>query len=438
MSEIKTDRTEIPGASGENVLEHNRVEYKESVDLGLVVRRQHQIAFAPHTSYNVTTSEDFQPSIPEPIDIEIRTSGADYVDGKSSWLYFNLTTSENTNPLYSYGVGSALNWITGIKIIAPDGQVIEDLTKTNLYMSFRDRYTKSSGYFNADVESVGELKGYGLQVTDGGFACPLNELIPLFNYDGLLPSNLINKMRIVITMSPAHELITSSSAAGITADVSYSVSDVRLMLDTLTMDVELQKMINSKPFVIEYETYKTQTSAYSGVELRMPLQYSLARAKKAFCVIQRPTTLTNPEQIELKKLVTDFVAGERFFSLDNYRWRVGNRFQPNIPIKTNSDAFAHALTCWNRLSTNSGNLQISPTSFFSSHSCLCVNLRRAGGGTPINSGNELTLEITHDIGVGALPRNAYMFVEHTKKLIVNPVTAEEELAGLWNRVAILE
>tara|TARA_R110000744_G_scaffold197263_5_gene316539 strand:+ start:81 stop:1394 length:1314 start_codon:yes stop_codon:yes gene_type:complete len=437
MSDIKTDRTEINICSDESVLEHNRVAYTESTDKGLVVRRQHTTINAPHTIYTVSTGSDFQPIIPEPIDLTIRVSDADYIDGKSSWLYFDLLSNKSGKPNFSYGVGSALNWIAGIKVIAPDGQVIEDLTKTNLYMSFRDRYTKSSGYFKAEDESVGELKGYGLQVQDSGFACPLNELIPLFNYDGLLPSNLVNKMRIVITMTPPHELM-SSNITTVTADAGYAILNTRLMLDTLTMDPVLQKVINSKPFVIEYTSYKTQTKAYDGIELRMPFQYSVSRAKKAFCVIQRPTTLTDPESIEKKKLTTDFVAGEFTMSLADYRWRIGNRFQPDLPIKTKIDAFAHALTCWNRLSTNGGNLQLSPTSFDNYHSCLCVNLRRAGGGTPLNNGNELTLELTHGPVAGAIPRNAYMFVEYVKKLVIDPVTPMEQLQGLWNRVSILE
>jgi hypothetical protein len=437
MSEIKKERDEI-SVNTESVLTHNRVAYNESVDQGLVVRRQHSISNAPHKTYRAFTGLDFMPKVPAPVDIEIRLSGADYVDGKSSYLYFNLESNRSGDVKFDYGNGSALNWIAGIKVISGDGQTIDDLTKTNLYMSFRDRYTKSSGYFNAGVESVGELKGYGLQVYNSGFACPLNELIPLFNYDGLLPSNLINKMRIIITMAPPYEVFKRSDNIGVVSDVEYTLSDVRLMLDTLTMDYKLIKMINQQDVVIEYETYKTQTKSYDGIQLRMPLQYSMARAKKAFVVIQRPATLTNDEANAQKNLVIDFVAGEYSFSLANYRWRVGNRFQPNLPIRTKVDAFAHALTVWNKLSTTSGNLQLSPTSFDNFHSCICVNLRRAGAGTPINSGNELTLELEHGEVAGALRRDAYMFVEYTKKLVISPVTLEEQQQGLWDRVTILE
>ena len=418
----------------ENILVENRVAFTETQDNGLVTRRQHVEVRAPHTTYTASTSATFEPVLPPPIDITFSVAPSDYIDGKSSWLYFNLTTNRTGDVNYSYGNGSALNWISGIKLISGDGQTIDDLTQTNLFMSFRDRWSKSSGYFNAGVESVGEIKGYGNTTNDGGFACPLNELLPLFDYDGLLPANVIDKMRIIITLAPPHELLTRASTETV-ADLTYTLSDVRLMLDTYTMDYRLVEMINQSEFVIEYDTYKTQFTPYTGRELRMPLQYSVSKAKKAFVVTRYISTEASAEAIELEDIEYDFMAGEFTMALDNYRWRIGNRYQPNIPIKTDVDAFGHALTVWNKLSTNNGNLQISPASFQSTQNCFCVNLRRAGSGTPINSGNELELQLEHS---DTLKREAFMFCEYTKKLVVSPVTASAQLAGLWNRVSILE
>jgi len=427
-AEIECDETA-------NMREHNRVDYGESQDLGMVTRRQHQIAFAPHKSYTASTSASFEPVIPAPIDIEIKISGSDFVDGRNSWLYFKLKSNVDSNPKYSYGNGSALNWVKAIKILGSDGQTIDDLSSSNLYMTHRDRWSNSSGYFNVDQESVGELKGYGLGVKDGGFVCPLSDLIPLFNYDKLLPSNLLNGMRIILTLAPPHEVFKHDIGIALTADVNYELSDIRLMLDTYVMDTKIQQTLTQSEIIIEYDTYKTQTKMYESQTLRMPLTYSVAKASHAFVVAHWVSTVDDDEQKEKESLALDYMAGEDPLSLDEYRWRIGNQFQPNIPIKNDVEALAHALTVFNKLTTNLGNISISPASFSATQNCFCVNLRRAGGGTPINNGNQLELQLSHKTTDRRL---ATMFCVYKKQLRLKPVTEIERLNGYTPKLAILE
>ena len=423
-----------------DILEENRVNYKETIDNGLVVRRQHNIAFAPHRNYVATTSPtpDFRPVLPPPIEIEISLSASDYVDGHTSWLTFDLTTNKEGDADFSFGNGSAMNWIKDIKVIGADGQVIDDLSDANLFMTFRDRWTKSSGYFDTDNESVSELKGYGVLGADGldnGYACPLNELLPLFNYDGLLPSNLVNGMRFLITMAPPYEMLKAVTGYGGAPDVNYTISNLKVMLDTYTMDYRLQELISKDVQVIEYQTYKTQKTPYAGKELNLSLQYAVSRASQAFVVTKSVSTGGTGTTIGRDNLIYDFMAGEDTIDLEEYRWRIGNMYQPNVPIQNVTDTFAHALTVWRKFSTNVGNVGISPSSFIQYQNCFCVNLRRAGGGTPINNGNECTLQLIHDT---TLKREAVMFCQYTKKIAIDPVSSEEETVGLKNRIAIFE
>ena len=159
-----------------SVLKENRLDFTEYIDNGLVERRQHIEARAPHSKYTAKTSESFLPET-ELIDIRISLPPADYVDGRSSWFSFNLETNRSGDISFSYGNGSALNFVKSIKLISKDGQTIDDLTESNLYMTYKDRWTKSSGYFNVS-ESPGEIKGYDIPLEDNSFVCPLNELIP--------------------------------------------------------------------------------------------------------------------------------------------------------------------------------------------------------------------------------------------------------------------
>ena len=432
--------SEISG-HGSQPLTHNRTDYTVKEDLGLVVNRQHYTVNSAVKSFTASTTGG-NLTLPPPIEIEFKLSRSAFVDGRNSYLSFRIdTTLDSESPLikaaYGFGEGSACNWIKNIKVKGGDGQVLDDLTDPALFMTYNDRYNKDASYFESINPSQGDMKGYNKTLADTTreFVCPLSELIPLFNYGKLLPANLLGDMRILIELNHPHDVLKYTDLTVPPAppvptpftDFSYTISKVFAHLDTYTMDSYMINLINAQPFVIEYKTYKTVKKAYS-TDLHFPSLRSVSRATRAFCVTQA-SPVSKSDRVARDSMLSEPL------DLKDYRWRVGNRFQPSQPIESDVVSLAHTLASMGKLSQATGNISMNPSLYNNGLNCFAVNLRRAGCGTPLNNNNELTLMLRHS---AQKKRQATMFVKYRKRIHVDPVKVEGILMGLRETINVSE
>jgi len=295
-----------------------------------VVSRTQTIFEAPHTEYKVSLGTDLKPVIPQQIVFTLYVPASTYVDGSLSWLTFGLENNRDGDINYSYGRGSAMNCIRSIQVIASDGQIIDDIQKVGIYKTISDRYRKGISYFEG---GKAKLAGYNLDdAHNSKFCIPLNEIIPLFNHakGTLLPSNLINGMRILITLAPAHELLVfnpPSPTVPIVADIVYTVSDAKIFMNASTMDGGFMKMMNSKTQTVDFTTYVMQENIYKKRGFNFPLQYTLAKAMKAFVFNSFSSESTNSLELEKQNMYNDFSASKEI-DLEDFRFRIGNLYSP--------------------------------------------------------------------------------------------------------------
>jgi hypothetical protein len=412
----------VQSSNDELIKEINSVDYNHSFDGGLVHSRQY---------YEVVPAKTTFSNLGAPVEFDLSLSPADFINGQNSFIHFTVSTNHDNLAAASYGIGSGANWMKHIQIISKDGQVIDDLGNVNQYMALNDRYKRDADYFTKQ----GLLKGYGegLGAIGNSYVVPLGDMIPLFAYDRLLPPHISNGMKIRITCAVPAEMVVDATTPAFT-DWTVDITNVRMVFDVYTMDLSITKLLEKGNIEIEYSTYKHFEKHYESQSTAVTNRFSVAKSTKAFAI----STISNTVGTAI--FAQDLLAGSTL-ALNSYQWRVGNRWNPAQAVTTDREAFAHSLRTFDRLSGISS-ADITPTTFNSLYNIFTIDLSRSppgknasGGGTPINSMNELTLNIEHS---NTADRVMSMFIVHTKRLIIKPTSIEDKMNGHSDKISILE
>jgi len=362
--------------------------------------------------------------LPPKIVIELNVGPNDFVDGSRSYLSFKFKSNRNNNPAYTFGRGSAMNCIKSIQCYSSDGQVIDNLTGVNVFKATTDRWVKKTAFFSS---GKGESIGYNSNISDAIYAIELNEIIPLFSA-GLLPSNLVDGMRIEIELAPTHEAILTTALTGL-AGLTYEIEDPKIHLNVKKMDHEFISDYTSKKQVLTFDTYKHQIKHFKKPSINIPLQYSVAMGKYILAsVIPATENPQSPIAAEEDRLRTDYAAGGLYDDTE-FRYRVGNLTIPERP--------ADRIEGWelaNSLFPDSD--YVSLKDFNDGAGVLACDLTRDGYGTPIFNNNEVTLEYSEEKTVN--PKLINMYCVYEKHLVLDPVTEEQKQMGYVNKLSILE
>jgi len=404
----------------------NSTNYSYSQDLGLVHSRQYYSVKSTKKSYNINTP---------PVDVEVRVSKSDFISGRESYLHFTLDTNHNNLPGASYGVGSAVNWISRIQLITKDGQMLDDINGVNKITAVTDRWTKGADY----MLNQGEMSGYdsiGGNV-GGTYVVPLGDIIPLFKYQKLLSPNLMDGLTLRFYMAPAYDIILDETAPAL-VDWTVEISDVKVVFDTYTMDKLIVDSVNSGRIDMEFVSHKHQNKEYNTKNHVLPLNYTVSKSLKAVAITN--TVDTQLGDNHLKALFAQDSNRSNTYDLAKYRWRVGNRMNPSQPILNSLECFVNSLRVFDKFGRNDSEVGISFDEYKSKYNNMCLDLRRSPnmlnvGGTPIDNGNLLELHHTHSTGGD---RVVDLWVFFLKRITIMPVSPEDEQKGLWDKISITE
>ena len=365
--------------------------------------------------------------IPQKIVIEIAVSPNDFVDGNRSFFSFFFKSNRDGDTDYSFGKGSAINVIKSIQCYGSDGQLVDDVTGVNVFKSSTDRWLKKTDFFSSGRANT---SGYSRDdLSDSYYTIELSEIIPLFSAPCLLPSNIIDGMRIEIELAPVHETIFTTATSGLDG-VYYEIEDPRIQMNVKKMDHEFITEYAKKQQVISFDTYKHQEKYFNKERVNIPLQYALANAKYVFTTVIKATT--NPQDVQLAefdRLKTDY-AGAYIWAGSEFRYRVGNLTIPERP--------AQRLAGWelaNSLFEDAN--YVSLRDFTIDSGIMVCDLNRGTFGTPVYNNNEVTLEYTDDV-TSNIPKIANMFCVFEKRLVLQAVSEEEKQAGYTNKLSIME
>jgi len=302
-------------------------------------------------------------------------------------------------------------------------------------MYLKDRWTKDSGYFG----NTGTVAGYGIgggaSGIDKTYVIPCHDLIPLFSYGRLLPPNMVKGLRVRFTIAPAYEIVVDAAVSP--AVWTVAISDFKVVLDTYTMDQKITESVHSNPIEIEFISYKHQEESYIEASAEIPFQYELTKAMKVCAITRLFSVATPPADIQFL-FGSDLMSAEIGYEVEKYQWRVGNSFQPHLPIENAEEAFVHSLRSFNQYGSRLGHVGVDETTYDSDYHFLGLDLSRSaspGGGTPIDNGSPLELHLTH---TSAENRVMSMFVVFLKRLVIKPVSEQMRLGGLRDKVTIFE
>ena len=233
-------------------------------------------------------------------------TGSSYIDTFNSHLVFNLSVtvdSSGVSDTVTFGRGSAMNLINNITIRTKSGSEVERLEDANLWSYTDVQYVMPRNY----KRTVGSLFGMdqqyiGLSSEQPKFvfklAIPLTRLCPFFRplKGQLMPPQLASGLHIQVVFENQFKPFVLGS--GLNPVISYDVTDIHFLLDSVELSDEAQKAINlqSADNGLEWVTpriYRSPQQIKAGVtQVTTQIRKAVTQATQAYAVIQ-PLTITD-------------------------------------------------------------------------------------------------------------------------------------------------
>jgi hypothetical protein len=327
-------------------------------------------------------------------------SGSDFIDARNSYLTFhlgitappvlpagtmlsddgktNVTVACTGQPTVTFGKrGSALNLFRRITISDRSGGELERIDFCNVLANKLLRYKNSLQYLNsiASFIGLGDLnsgskrpEGDGLAVNavyDGNsrgvrshsvnkYCVPLRLLCGLFDYEQLLPPQLMSGLKIELqleTFERAFKLVYDGYAT--VADpgsacfnkaqmdvYNYTLYNPVLALDCCRMTDSVQRELNERSansgLEIMFRTWYTSQHVINSASVHVESRKAVSRAFTAIAQFNSIPT-SDAKAVELSR---DSMAGYPLRTL-SWQWRAGNIFYPQQPLTPNgADAMA--------------------------------------------------------------------------------------------------
>jgi len=311
----------------------------------------------------------------------VLTPGADYVFGPDSFFTFKLVSTTPGATLHSWfgEHGSVLNIFKSIRLTHASGTEIEYIDNLNLLNSMKMAYERDETYRSSegtafgmtyrsksardqlhaganvvavDVENGdGDIKqGWALSGTGGGgryivvdspsgneFSVPLSALSEFFNSDKLLPPYVLAGMRIELELASPNisiqGIVDATGATGQnTSEVSQTLSDMRMQLDSHTLSDSVAKAI-------------ARMSANEGLDLHFSSWFhDRHQMTNTSATINITKALSRVEDITLVPRIlgntVDTIVGTAHDSLrakpyETSKWQIsiGSMFFPSHPVE---------------------------------------------------------------------------------------------------------
>lgn len=297
-----------------SLLQVNKMLYKMPPSLGITARRHHVIDFSQQSSYNAGQTMVF----------DIQT-GSYFIDGKNSYLRLNIIPDQDTR----FGSGGATNIISRVVVRTKSGKEWCRCEEFNLYIRNVLRYTCNENYLNRIARSYGYTNdGTGAVEANGGlgtlFTIPL-WLIPCFNQDKLLPPQIMEGLRIELTLA---SVATAFVGGGVNDPTTYSVKNAEIHSDAFDIADQFKRKVaemSARQGLIlvhkEYFHSNVGTLAQS-TSYNFDIKKACSKACRNFTTL-RPA---NP----------DVIVNDSMNALDydvvRYQAHCGQDYMPNQPI----------------------------------------------------------------------------------------------------------
>jgi hypothetical protein len=416
MSAIPVDRNvQADSQMVDSLLQVNRMLYKMPPSISIANSRQYQTGFPQESSYTMgrTMVWDAQ-------------TGSQFVDGRTSYLRFKVTSNSGTG---DFGKGGAMNLIDRVLIRSRQGKELTRLEGAGLLTNFKDRYSCSRNWFETSGIAEGYASGTGSSAVDSAgdetsvwtsgvvFCIPLSKF-PFFNNARLLPPQIMEGLRIELTLASVAEAIVS----GGTAPTALTISDIEIKWDVYdiadqfkraVMQMSAQQGLN----LVHKEFYRTTVS---GAASQFDFDIKKA-ASKALQVVVIP------------RLTADIASSTKDsaeacpYAFTKQQYHVGGTYWPNAPLETpvqtgagTAEAYLWNLAAWGALPCHK-EVDPKPSEFTATYGCSSASLNKSQTsdiqGSIINNSRALLAEITF---ANATARSISAYLCHLRAVKVFP------------------
>lgn len=308
----------VAGDSLQNsLLQVNKMLYKMPPSLGITARRHHVIDFSQQNTYNNGQTMVF----------DLQT-GSYFIDGKNSYLRLDVTSTDGASEdLVSGGI---TNIIKRVVIRTKSGKEWCRCEEFNLYARNTLRYTASNNYLN----KVG--KSYGF---DGGEA-PTNAnstrytiplwLIPCFDQDKLLPPQIMEGLRIELTLASANEALISAGPGPTPAFSGYSVSNAQIHSDAYDIADQFKRKVAEMSarqglILVHKEYFHSNVGTISSSNTyNYDIKKACSKACRNFNILRLNVNVDNA--------FVDSMNAEDY-KVTRYQAHIGQDYIPNQPVE---------------------------------------------------------------------------------------------------------
>lgn len=308
----------VAGDSLQNsLLQVNKMLYKMPPSLGITARRHHVIDFSQQNTYNNGQTMVF----------DLQT-GSYFIDGKNSYLRLDVTsTGGASEDLVSGGI---TNIIKRVVIRTKSGKEWCRCEEFNLYARNALRYTASNNYLNKVGKSYGFDAGVApTNVNSTRYTIPL-WLIPCFDQDKLLPPQIMEGLRIELTLASANEALISAGPGPTPAFDGYVVSNAQIHSDAYDIADQFKRKVAEMSarqglILVHKEYFHSNVGTISSSNTyNYDIKKACSKACRNFNILRLNDNVDNA--------FVDSMNAEEY-KVTRYQAHIGQDYIPNQPIE---------------------------------------------------------------------------------------------------------
>ena len=352
----------VAGDSLQNsLLQVNKMLYKMPPSLGITARRHHVIDFSQQNAYTNGQTIVF----------DLQT-GSYFVDGKNSYLRLDVQTV--TGPA-KFTSGGITNIISRVVVRTKSGKEWCRCEEFNLYARNLLRYEASNNY----LEKVGKSYGYdsGVAPNETGltrYTIPM-WLIPCFNQDKLLPPQIMEGLRIEITLAQVGEALEKVTEGDPVpaAPTGYAVVNAQIHSDAFDIADQFKRkvaeMSTRQGLILVHKEYFHSNVGTIGDSdnYNFDIKKACSKACRNFNVLRLNANVNNVNE--------DSMNAEQY-NVIRYQAHIGQDYIPNQPIelpdtpdiRNINEAYYDTQFVWGKVNQTWWSNSVTPADFLGSGS----------------------------------------------------------------------
>ena len=335
-------------------------------------------------------------------------SGDDYINGRTSFLRFDVAWTTTAGDYGAYG--SAVNLFDSITIHHSSGTQIERLETLNLEHMVQQVSTKTAGYLVNNATAWGHGNQSATITVTNKYAIPLSHLSKFWDTDMLIPNMLHSGLKVVIGLA---------SNTGTTGG-TFIVSSPTFHMDSVTLtdnaQIWLQERSAKQGLVFPFTSYEHVSTNGGGSVSSYSINVMKAVSQATFAVAVARTTASVAVDTADSFLPIALAADET--QTMAVHWKLAGQQFPQSTITSLSTNYMWSRNQWGNVEAESqiqGPVDASSNDLEYS-GIFPLSLERdhliAGQGHPLSGSRALNFSCT--FGQGAVARTVDVFVYYTK------------------------